>query len=234
MQHSGSTEQYGSAHLVERQMLFREAREKVVDEKPRVTSSTRYRFATISRQPGSLGTDIVQELGGHLRWHVYDREILESIALSAHVRNSLVEQLDERAQDLVHETVQRFLRMVEGGSFGMEEYHEGLLRTLAGLAARGDAILVGRGANFVLHGQPSGLHVRLVASEETRVQRLSRRWNVPATEALRKMREIDLDRRSFIRLHFRNDIGDPRHYDLVLNTDGLAPQQAVAIILAAM
>ena len=45
---------------------------------------------------------------------------------------------------------------------------------------------------------------------------------------------IDLERSSFIRLHFKRDIGDPRFYDLILNTDSLVPQQAVAIILAAM
>jgi cytidylate kinase len=234
MQESKSGGHYESAHLVERQMLFREARERIVQEALRGVQSSRYRFLTISRQPGSLGADIVQELGRLLCWHVYDREILESIALSANVRQRLVEQLDEKAQNLVHETVQRFLRMAEGGSFGVEEYHDGLLRTLAGLAARGEAILVGRGANFVLHGQENGLHVRITASEETRVDRLSRRWDVTAAEAMRRMREIDLVRSNFIRSHFKHDISDPGFYDLVLNTDRLAPRQAVGIIIGAM
>jgi cytidylate kinase len=234
MQDPKSGGHYEAAHLVERQMLFREARERIVQEALRGAQSSRYRFVTVSRQPGSLGADIVRELGGLLCWHVYDREILESIALSANVRHRLVEQLDEKAQNLVHETVQRFLRMAEGGSFGIEEYHESLLRTLAGLAARGEAILVGRGANFVLHGQENGLHVRIIASEEARVDRLCRRWNVPAAEALRRMRETDLVRSGFIRSHFKHDIGDPRFYDLVLNTDHLAPRQAVGIIIGAM
>ncbi len=223
-----------AAHLVERQMLFHEARERIVQEALRSAQASRYRFVTVSRQPGSLGADIVQELGGLLHWHVYDREILESIALSANVRQRLAEQLDERAQNLVHETVQRFLRMAEGGSFGIQEYYDGLLRTLAGLAAKGEAILVGRGANFVLRGHENGLHVRITASEEVRVDRLFRRWDVPVAEALRRMREIDLVRSSFIRSHFKHDIGDPSYYDLVLNTDHLAPRQAVGIIIGAM
>ena len=234
MQDTRSGGHYETAHLVERQMLFREARERIVQEAVRGVRSSRYRFVTVSREPGSLGADIVQELAGLLSWHVYDREILESIALNANVRHRLVEQLDERAQNLVHETVQRFLRMAEGGSFGIEEYHDGLLRTLAGLAAKGEAILVGRGANFVLRGHENGLHVRIIASEEARVDRLCRRWDVSATEALRRMREIDLVRGNFIRAHFKHDIGDPRFYDLVLNTDHLAPRQAVGIIIGGM
>ncbi|NWG11976.1 MAG: cytidylate kinase family protein, partial [Acidobacteria bacterium] len=165
MQHSKTGEHYESAHLVERQMLFRDARERVERPGAEGARSARYRFLTISRQIGSLGGAIVQELAGNLCWQVYDREIVDSIARSAHVRQRLVEQLDEKAQNLVHETVRRFLRMAEGGSFGLEEYHEGLLRTLAGLAGQGSAILVGRGANFALYGEKGGLHVRVVASD---------------------------------------------------------------------
>lgn len=234
MQDIKSVGHYGTAHLVERQMLLHEARERIVQEAVRGAHASRYRFVTVSRQPGSLGADIVQQLGGLLGWHVYDREILDNIAMSAHVRHRLVEQLDERAQNLVHETVQRFLRMAEGGSFGIEEYHDGLLRTLASLAAKGEAILVGRGANFVLRGHENGIHVRIIACEEARVDRLCRRWDVAAAEALRRMREVDLVRSNFIRSHFKHDIGDPRFYDLILNTDHLTPRQAVGIIIGSM
>ncbi len=232
MQQTKSGEHYGSAHLVERQMLFRDAREKVGRPGAESAPSARHQFLTISRQIGSLGGAIVEEVAGNLCWRIYDKEIVDSIAQSAHVRQRLVEQLDEKAQNLVHETVRRLLRMAEGGSFGLEEYHEGLLRTLAGLAGQGNAILVGRGANFVLHGEKRGLHLRVVASDETRLERLRRRWNLSLSGALRRMREVDAERSSFVRRHFRHDIEDPRFYDLILNTDFLSPQQAVAAILA--
>ena len=232
MQQSKSGEHYESAHLVERQMLFRDAREKVGRPGAESARSARHQFLTISRQIGSLGGAIVEEVAGTLCWRVYDREIVDSIAQSAHVRQRLVEQLDEKAQNLVHETVRRFLRMAEGGSFGLEEYHEGLLRTLAGLAGRGNAILVGRGANFVLHGEKGGLHVRIVASDELRIERLRRRWDLSLSDALRRMRETDAERSTFVRHHFKHDIEDPRFYDLILNTDFLSPQQVVAAILA--
>jgi len=234
MQPSKPGEHYGASHLVERQMLFHDALEKVVHPAARSAPSPRHTFLTISRQIGSFGNDVVQELGGHLCWHVYDREIMDDIAQNAHVRQRLVEQLDEKAQNLVHETVRRFLRMAEGGSFGSEEYHEGLLRTLAGLAAKGESILVGRGANFALHGQAGGLHLRIVASDEVRVERLRLRWNLPLSDCLHKMHEIDAEQSKFVRHHFKHEIEDSRFYDLILNTDRLSPQQAVSAILSAI
>ena len=231
MQQSKPGEHHDNAHLVERQMLFHDALEKAGRPAAASARSSRYQFLTVSRQIGSLGSDIVQELAGHLGWRVYDKEIVENIARSANVRERLVEQLDEKAQNLVHETVRRFLRMAEGGSFGLEEYHEGLLRTLAGLAAKGSAILVGRGANFALQGQRDGMHLRIVASDEIRVERLRQRWGLSLPDTLRKMHEIDAERSNYIRHHFKHEIGDPRFYDLILNTDRLAPPQVVATIL---
>ncbi|NWG12164.1 MAG: cytidylate kinase family protein, partial [Acidobacteria bacterium] len=102
----------------------------------------------------------------------------------------------------------------------------------AGLAGQGSAILVGRGANFALYGEKGGLHLRIVASDGLRLERLRQRWNLSLSEALRRMREIDAERSNFIRHHFKHDIEDPRFYDLILNTDYLSPQQAVAAILA--
>ena len=232
MPQTKSGEHYESAHLIERQMLFHEARDRATREGRGPARGARYRFITISRRIGSLGGEIAQAVAGHTGWRTFDREIVDHIAQSAHVRQRLVEQLDEKAQNLIHETVRRVLRMAEGGSFGLEEYHEGLLRTLAGLAAHGEAILVGRGANFALRGHVEGLHVRVVSSDEVRVQRLCGRWQLPTAEALRRMHEVDAERAGFIRHHFKQDIDDPRFYDLILNTDCITPPHAALAILA--
>jgi cytidylate kinase len=190
-----------------------------------------YRFITISRDKGSLGDEIALELGERLGWVVYDKEILDYIAQDSHVRQSLAQQLDEKAQSLIHETIQRFLRMAEGGSFGVAEYHEALLKTLAYLSTRGDAVLVGRGANFAMRSETTGLHVRIIASARVRIQRLSLRWRVPPAEARWRMEEMDNERRSFIRHHFKQNVDDASYYDLIYNTDHLTPSQVVDSIL---
>jgi len=226
-----SGDAYGSAQLAERQMLLRNVRDRALHESPTVETSLRYRFITISRKIGSLGNAVAQDLAVRLSWRVFDKEIVDHIAQHGHVRQSLVEQLDERSQNLIHESVQRLLTMAAGSSFGAEEYHEALLKTFAYMAARGEAILVGRGANFALREETRGLHVRIVASPEVRVRRLKQRWGVPALEARQRMEQTDTERRNFIRHHFKQEIDDLHHYDVVFNTDILTARQVSDSIL---
>ena len=193
-----------------------------------------YRFVTLSRDEGSMGDDIAAELANRLGWHLFDKEIVNYIAENNHVREDMVRQLDERSQGLVQEAILRLLRMPENASFGSEEYHEALLKTLATLATKGGAILVGRGSNFALRWSEHGLHVRITGSFEVRLRRASELWQVPPAKARPCLMATDADRRSFIRHHFRKDFDDFRHYDLVLNTDHLSTKQAVNSIMFAI
>ncbi len=227
MKPSRSGTEFGTTRMIERQMLLVNAREKMVRDIRSDSPSLRYRFLTISRDKGSLGDQISQELGKRLGWQVFDREILDYIAQNSHVRQGLVEQLDEKSQSLVHDTIQRFLRLAEGGSFGIAEYYGALVKTLAYLATRGEAILMGRGSNFVTREEKLGLHVRIVASPMVRVQRLSERWRIPPAEACWRMKELDTQRRAFVRHHFAQNIDDPRFYDLIYSTDHLTAEQVV-------
>jgi len=194
----------------------------------------RYRFLTLSRDDGSLGDEIASALARRLGWRVYDKEIVNFIAENHRVREDLVRQLDERDQGLVHEAILRLLRMPESVSFGSEEYHESLMKTLATLAARGSAVLVGRGANFVLRGSEQGLHIRVTGSLEVRLSRVSKNWNLPEGKARPCLLAIDEDRRHFIRRHFRKRFDDLDCYDLMFNTDHLTVERVVNSVLAAM
>ncbi len=222
----------GTAHLAERQMLLRTVRDRALHEIPTArATSLGYRFITISRNRGSLGDAIAHDLASRLGWQVFDREIVDHIALHSHVRQSLVEQLDERAQNLIHESVQRLLTMAAGVSFGAEEYRDALLKALACVAGRGDAILVGRGANFALRSEGGGFHIRIVASPEVRIRRLMQRWQITCADARQRIDRMDLERRNFVRHHFKQDIDDFRHYDAIFNTDKLTVRQVADSIM---
>jgi cytidylate kinase len=224
----------GKEQLIERRMRLWQACRRAEIEKPRVAPGSCVRFITLCRDGGTLGDEIAHELARRLGWHVLDREIVNYIARNSHVRESLVRQLDERSQGLIAESITRLLRMPEWASFGCDEYHEALIKTLACLAAEGGAILVGRGANFALRREKHGLHIRTVASQAVRVERLSRRWHVPAEDARRCMVAADEDRRNFVRHHFKRDLDDFAYYDAVFNTDHLTVDSVVDSVMAMM
>ena len=212
------SESHASSHLVERQMLLSQVRDKAADLQPARAPAEGHRFITIARTMGSLGDEVAAELAARLGWHVFDREIVDVIAQDSNVRQDLVRELDERSQSLIHDTVARLLLMASGISFGNEEYHKGLLKALALLAARGNAVIVGRGSAYALQGEP-GLHLRVVAAPDVRVHRLAAYWSIPPDAARRRMEQIDGERRNFIQHHFRQDVDDLRFYDAVFSTD---------------
>jgi len=72
----------------------------------------------------------------------------------------------------------------------------------------------------------------VVASDEVRIERLCRRWQLPPSEAARRMCVIDAERANFVRHHFKQDIEATKSYDLIVNTDYITPQQAALAILA--
>jgi cytidylate kinase len=231
MQSSQSGQPYDAVLIIERQMLLHDALEKAMQPRAPAQLNLKYCFLTISRDTGSMGDAIAEGLAKRLGWSVFDKEVVDYIARNSHVRQHLVQQLDEKARNIVHETIQRFLRMAEGGSFGIAEYRESLLKTLAYLATRGGSIIVGRGSNFALRGEKGGLHLRIVASARARAERLCMRWHISPEEARWRMDEIDAERRNFIRHHFKMSIDDPCAYDLVFNTDCLTPTQVVDSVM---
>ncbi len=227
---TGQNESRDAAHLVERQMLFTHVRDKAADVRHAGEPASGHRFITIARSVGSLGDELAAELAARLNWHVFDREIVDAIAQNSRVRQDLVRELDERSQSLIHDMVARLLLMASGISFGNEDYHKGLLKTLALLAQRGDAISVGRGSAYALQGEP-GLHLRVVASPEVRIQRLAQHWDLPPDAARRRMEQIDADRRSFVQHHFRQDVDDTRFFDAVFNTDRQSVEQIADAVM---
>jgi cytidylate kinase len=232
MEYMGTDEPDRSADLVERELRLWYAQREAAREKFKEESG--FQFLTIARDEGSLGNEIAQELARRLGWHVFDKEIVTWIARNSHVRENLVRQLDQKSQSLIEDAVSRLLRMPEYASFGSEEYHEALLETLVCLATHGSAILVGRGANYALRENEQGLNVRITASREVRVQRLSESWKATPEEARRRMESDDEERRKFIRQYFRRDFDDLCFYDIVYNTDRASAKRIASSILVFM
>ena len=233
MRTKGLDDSPAASHLIERQMLLSRVREQASPRGNAAEPDHSCRFITVTREIGSHGNLVAEELARHLQWQVFDKQIVNFIAEDSHVRQDLVRQLDERSQSLIHDMVERLLLMAEGISFGNEEYHKALLKALAYLAARGKAVIVGRGGAFALQGEP-GLHLRIVAAPETRVQRLAQRWDVSADEARRRMHQIDTERKSFIQHHFRHSLDELGFYDAIFSTDRLTIEEIVHAVLAMM
>ncbi len=100
-------------------------------------------------------------------------------------------------------------------------------------AARGDAIIVGRGGQMILRGRPGVLHVQVMARFETRVYNIIEREGVKWREAAHRVRLADEQRAGYMRRFYNVDWLDSSLYDLVISTDQIPCDTAAEIIIRA-
>jgi len=98
--------------------------------------------------------------------------------------------------------------------FDEGDYYHHLLETLTSLTELGSAIIVGRGANYVLHNRPS-LNVRIIAPLESRINTTQRIPNISIEQAREDIRKSDNERARSSNASHR-DWADPLDYHLVI------------------
>ncbi len=187
-------------------------------------------WITVSRQLGSAGSELTGRLADELGWEVFDRQILKTIAEHAHTREAIVSHLDERAIGPLIDYIRRLLDPEVPGQTGF--LHE-MLRVIWGLAKQGNAIIVGRGANWFL--DPCfGLRVRMVAPIEIRTERIVERENLSRENAEMRIRENDERQSNYVRKIFGRDIDDPLGYDLMVNTGSMDGESTARTVMTAL
>ncbi len=184
---------------------------------------------TISRQPGSGGRLIAKGIADRLGLNLFDREILQGVAESAKMSAFLLESLDEKGLNLVDDWVSS---LVNERHLWPDQYLQHLMKVVGTIAKHGKAVIVGRGANFVLP-RDRVFRVRVVSPLEDRIRHVAEDFGVDLSEAKRHVVRTESDRRAFVRRYFNADIGNPENYDLVINTGRMSLEAAVEAVVAA-
>jgi cytidylate kinase len=192
---------------------------------PKVTKPP---LITISRQLGSDWEKSAEQLGRELDWEVWDSEIVDRIANDANVHREIVALLDERTVSAFEE-ISRAL-FGDDASMASQTYLRHLVGTIMSIGQQGKAIIVGRGANFIL---PEALNIRIIASFDYRIDNLMKQDEISAREAERRIVRSDQIRADFIKKVFGADIDDVALYDLILRMDEFSLQGASQIICTA-
>ncbi len=105
---------------------------------------------------------------------------------------------------------------------GQARVLDGLRHVILRIGREGRAVLVGRGANFLLD-PAGGLRVRTVGLPPSAPKPSPGRKASPVAEARRRVAESDAAQRAFVRQAFQHEIGDPAGYDLVLSPLAAGP-----------
>jgi cytidylate kinase len=186
-------------------------------------------WITISRERGAGGGEVASLLAERLGYHVFDKEILEAMARESDFRRATLETLDEKERSWVTVYLEGLL---QGRALDRSDYVRHLMQVVLGIGQHGCAVILGRGASFVLTGE--GVHVRLIAPVERRISRVAARTGLGPDEAGRLVLETDRERARFVRRYFDRDVAEPSQYDLVLNTAALGVEPSARLIEMAL
>ncbi len=187
-------------------------------------------IVTLSREPGSGGRILAGKLADKLGIDIFHQEVINEIAKSADVSEKLLETLDERGLSILEDWISS---LVYDRHLWPDEYLQHLMKVIGTIGKHGRAVVVGRGANFVLPLEKR-FSVRIVAPQSWRIQNVSKEFDISVEEAKRRVMRTESDRRAFIRKYFNADIADPTNYDMVINTATLNVDDAVNVISSAL
>ncbi|MBC2704697.1 AAA family ATPase [Desulfobacula sp.] len=181
---------------------------------------------TISRESGSRGYDVAKKLCRETGLDLFHHEIVDAMVETSKSSRVFLETLDERGMNVVDDIVSNF---VSEHHLWPDEYSKFLFKILTTIGKHGNAVILGRGANCVLHKQ-NVLRVRLVAPMIVRRDYIQKSLDLNKTDAQRHIVSTDANRSAFVKRYFNSDATDPANYDLILNTGTLSVEKAVQII----
>ncbi len=183
---------------------------------------------TISRRMGSGARIVAAKLAEDLGWSLWDREIMDAMAENADVSKRVVESFDEKAMSEFEVFARSVLGDYELGGF---MYLRHLARAVAAIAKLGNAIILGRGANFLL---PDALNIRIDAGDKRRIENMVTYENLTPKEAAEKIAASDRERWEFVIRAFGRERVETYNYDLTICTDSFSAEDAVEIAKSAI
>jgi len=181
---------------------------------------------TVSRQAGCRGESISERVAAELGLHLYTWEIVEQIAKDEHVSVQVVSTLDEKARTELEDWLTGFQ-----GTHNLSEYAylKDLRRITFAIAAHGNAIILGRGASFLLPPEKR-IALLFVSPLEVRIRNVMEDRGLSEKHAREHIVKADAEHHQFAKKYFQADILDSAHYHMVINTAFVEPDTIVGIM----
>ena len=196
---------------------------------------------TISREYMAGGSDVAGRVAEALGWTVVDDALIDAVAERSGFTPEDVQGLEESVPSFLE-------RFAQSSALSSPENLLSTPNAIAGpatvqlahvtrkvieeLGRRDRLVFVGRAAAAVLASERNAIHVRLVASLESRVQETMRQLEIGEEEARSAVKERDHGRARYHEELFGRDWSDPLNYHVVLNTEVLGRDGAAELVVA--
>lgn len=192
---------------------------------------------TIGRQCGSGGKMIGELLAKRMGVKFYDKELLSMASKHSGLCEELFEKHDERpTSSFLYSLVMDSYSMgyTTSGYSDMPINHKIFLAqfdTIKKLASESSCVMVGRCADYALEDYPNVVSVFISGNDRDKMKRIQELYQVEEGKAKDIMIKTDKQRSSYYNYYSNKKWGDPRSYDLCINSSATGPDGAVDVIL---
>lgn len=190
---------------------------------------------TISRQFGAGAMALGQQLADKYGYVFASRDIVQQIADKAKVSTDFVLSVEKEAGTRLSRFMTRIISsrgMVnkilrdDSGYIDEKLYLDYLVLTVVQIADEGNAVIMGRGSQYILRNHPDAIHILLVDDLENRIRRVEKREKMPFEQAARIVGHEDKRRLGLYHRLGKQDFDSPSLYHMVLNMSRLSLRQA--------
>ena len=196
---------------------------------------------TISRMYGSGGSDIAARVAQRLGWSLLDNAFVDAVAERLGIPASEVQAREERTPSLVERLASALAVAspeilpppTEQIPPTEERMAQVTRRIIEEALVRGNAVLVGRGAQSVLGQRADVLHVFCYAPRDALARRVAERRNISIAEAEKLVDETNKQRDQYVRTTFKRSWKAHENYHLCINTEWLGIDRSADLVVAA-
>ena len=199
-----------------------------------------FRILSLEREFGSGGGGIAAELAHRLGWKLWDHQLTCEIAKRAKVVEAAVALCDERVDSRLYRMAKAFWRgsyerninLADPHVFDTDRMMSMMEEIMLGIAAEGNAVIVGRGSPFFLREREDTFRVFTYAPRDEKIRRLMT-MGKKHRECEELVDDVDKERIAFIKHYFDADWPVRTLYHMMINT-AVGDENVIATILQTM
>lgn len=188
------------------------------------------RIITISREFGSGGRFIGEEVAKKLGIKYYDKEIIGQIAKESGLAPEYIKENAELSPKKGIFAYAFTGRDITGKSVE-DMVYEAQRKVILDLAEKEPCVIIGRNADYILKDRDDVLNVYIHGDMPEKIQRITRLYNVGEQEAVKMMADTDKRRMANYNFYTEQNWGKASNYTLCLNSSEIGYDKCEAIII---
>ena len=191
------------------------------------------RIITISREFGSGGRFIGEEVAKKLEIAYYDKNIISQIAEESGLSPEYVQENAELSPKKGVFAYALIGRDITGKSVE-DMVYEAQRKVILELAEKESCVIIGRNADYILRNRNDVLNVFIHGDMLEKIQRIRRLYSVKEQEAVKMMADTDKRRMTNYNYYTEQKWGKADNYTLCLNSSQLGYDRCEKIIMECM